>query len=366
MSALRAARGFTRRERILKFEGCYHGHSDGMLVKAGSGLVDLRRALQRRRAQGLRRPHHGDLPGRPGGPGAGLRRTGPASWPRPSSSPSPPTTACWCRTGLPPAPAGAVHPARRGAHLRRGDQRLPGGPGRRRRAASASPRTWCTYGKIIGGGMPVGLYGGRKDIMGVISPDGPVYQAGTLSGNPVAMAAGLATLESSPPPSTGTWTKAAAWAAAFEAIPGLHCAPGGQPALAAVPGPASSAADRVESRGHRQVQPHCTGSCWSRASTCRRPGFEVAFLSAAHGEDELAHFEARRRPSWPNATPMNPFHERTCHDRTSHPRPQGRSPSHAPGLVHAPGRAVPARIPRRPGTRPPSSSCSTIRTWPRR
>jgi glutamate-1-semialdehyde 2,1-aminomutase len=87
-----------------------------------------------------------------------------------------------------------VHAARRGADLRRGDDRLPRRPGGAQGLYGITPDL-STFGKVVGGGMPVGAFGGRRDIMEKIAPLGPVYQAGTLSGNPLAVAAGLATLK---------------------------------------------------------------------------------------------------------------------------------------------------------------------------
>ena len=102
---------------------------------------------------------------------------------------------------VPPAPGflealrALLHAARRAAHLRRSDDRLPRRAAAARRRCTASRPISRRSGKIIGGGLPVGAFGGRRDIMERLAPLGPVYQAGTLSGNPVAMAAGLATLE---------------------------------------------------------------------------------------------------------------------------------------------------------------------------
>ena len=194
LSAIRLARGFTGRDAIVKFEGCYHGHADSLLVKAGSGALTFgvptspgvpRRTRRphpdpgfqrrRRRARGVRpvrRPDRG-----------GDRRARRRKHELRASGP-----------GLPGIAPRVLRRARGGARLRRGDDRLPG----RARGAQALYGVrpdLTTLGKVIGGGMPVGAFGGRGDIMDHIAPDGPVYQAGTLSGNPIAMTAGLATLE---------------------------------------------------------------------------------------------------------------------------------------------------------------------------
>lgn len=193
MSAIRLARGYTGKSKILKFEGCYHGHVDSLLVKAGSGLVTFGESSSAGVTEALAnqtiviplnnlealeqsfQQHHQDL-------------------------------ACVI---IEPVPANnglllqdksflvklrelcteykvllifdeVISGYRVGFHGASGYYDI-------------SPDL-LTYGKIIGGGMPVGAYGGKKEYMKLISPDGPVYQAGTLSGNPVAMAAGLATL----------------------------------------------------------------------------------------------------------------------------------------------------------------------------
>jgi len=194
MSAIRLARGFTGRSRIVKFEGCYHGHSDSLLVKAGSGALTL------------------GVPTSPGVPSALAAYTMTLAYNDVAQ-----LRAAFAEVGgevacvivepvagnmncIPPEPgfleALREECTRHGAVLifdevmtgfrvaRGGAQELYG----------VKPDL-TTLGKIVGGGMPVGAFGGRRDIMQHIAPLGPVYQAGTLSGNPVAMAAGLATLE---------------------------------------------------------------------------------------------------------------------------------------------------------------------------
>ena len=147
-----------------------------------------------------------------------------------------------------------------------------------------------TFGKIIGGGMPVGLYGGRRDIMGVVSPDGPVYQAGTLSGNPVAMAAGLATLERlTPALYAELGAQAERWAQAFEEIPGLH-APHLGSLIWPLFQPSVKRADRVESGAILQFN-RMHKLLLDQGVYLPPSGYEVAFLSATHGEKEFAHFE---------------------------------------------------------------------------
>jgi len=193
LSAVRLARAATRREAILKFEGCYHGHADSFLVKAGSGVATL------------------GLPDSPGVPGAlaALTLTAPFNdsaavdeiFARRGSEIAAVIVEPYIGNAGFIAPDPEFHQALR-AHCDRSGALLIFDEvmtGFRVAAGGAQARLGVrpdltTLGKIIGGGMPVGAYGGRADLMRLIAPEGPVYQAGTLSGNPVAMAAGLATL----------------------------------------------------------------------------------------------------------------------------------------------------------------------------
>jgi glutamate-1-semialdehyde 2,1-aminomutase len=289
MSALRAARGFTRRDRVIKFDGCYHGHSDGMLVKAGSGLVtfgepssagvpkgyaDLTTVLPLDDLEALEQAF-----AQLGGQLAAV-----IIEPIPANN------------GLLIQDLGFLQRLRelctRNGTVLIFDEVISGF----RVAAGGAAELFgitpdlVTYGKIIGGGMPVGLYGGRKDIMAVISPDGPVYQAGTLSGNPVAMAAGLATLEKlTPNLYRDLEHKGARWATAFEKIPGL-CAPRVGSLLWPLFQPGVKRADRIESGAIAKFN-RMHGLMLEQGVYLPPSGFEVAFLSAAHGDEELAHFE---------------------------------------------------------------------------
>lgn len=193
MSAIRAARGFTRRDKIIKFTGCYHGHSDGLLVKAGSGAMTS------------------GIPDSAGVPAGCTKDTLTANYNDLASVETlfaqfPEEIACVIVEPV-AANMGVVLPetgfleglrylcTRYGALLIF-DEVITGfrlSFGGAQEYFGVRPDL-TTYGKIIGAGMPVGAYGGRREIMEMVAPVGPVYQAGTLSGNPVAMAAGFAQL----------------------------------------------------------------------------------------------------------------------------------------------------------------------------
>ena len=194
MSAIRLARGFTGRDVILKFEGCYHGHSDSLLVKAGSGALTL------------------GVPTSPGVPAELAQHT--------YTLPYNDLAACqevFSQAGdkiaaiiIEPI-TGNMNMIKPVAGFIEGlkalceqhgalmiyDEVMTGfrvNAGGAQALQGIKPDLTC-LGKVIGGGMPVGAFGGRADVMAHLAPEGPVYQAGTLSGNPVAMAAGLATLD---------------------------------------------------------------------------------------------------------------------------------------------------------------------------
>jgi glutamate-1-semialdehyde 2,1-aminomutase len=196
MSALRVARGFTGRDRVIKFAGCYHGHVDSLLVKAGSGALT-----------------HGS-PSSPGVPvgcttdtlvlefndGTALEETFRKAGDQIACVILEPVVG---NMGVVLPEAGFLETAQRlcqkyGALLIFDEVmtgfRLAYGGAQEKFGGKIRPDL-TTLGKIVGGGMPVGAYGGRADVMKKISPIGPVYQAGTLSGNPLAMACGVATLK---------------------------------------------------------------------------------------------------------------------------------------------------------------------------
>lgn len=193
MSAIRLARGVTGRDLIVKFDGCYHGHADTLLVEAGSGVATL------------------GIPGSPGVPEAFAAQTISIPYNDMDSvqrvmAEKGADIACVIvepvagNMGLvPPAEgflAGLREATEKAGSLLIFDEVITGfrvSPGGAQALYGVMPDL-TTLGKIIGGGMPVGAYGGKKEIMDWIAPEGPVYQAGTLSGNPLAMAAGIATL----------------------------------------------------------------------------------------------------------------------------------------------------------------------------
>ncbi len=194
MSAIRLARGYTKRNKIVKFEGCYHGHVDYLLAKAGSGVLTL------------------SIPGTPGVPEDFVSQTLLCEFNNKDAVKElfekfGEDIACVIVEPV-MGNAGVILPEKGFLKFLRDitreyqsilifDEVITGfriSYGGAQEYFNVMPDLTC-LGKIIGGGFPVGAYGGKKEIMDYIAPDGPVYQAGTLSGNPVAMAAGLKTLE---------------------------------------------------------------------------------------------------------------------------------------------------------------------------
>lgn len=300
LSAIRLARGATGRNKIVKFEGCYHGHGDSFLVKAGSGMLTL------------------GVPTSPGVPKALADLTLTLSYNDFEGA-----TKLFDELGEDIAGV-IVEPIVGNAncilpsegylqHLRDlctqygsiliFDEVMTGF-----RVALGGAQTLygitpdlTTFGKIIGGGMPVGAYGGRRDLMSQIAPSGPIYQAGTLSGNPVAMAAGLATLELIQAPGFYEGLSAKTMQlrvglqqAADEA--GIAFTSTGVCAMFGLyfcKGPINGYADAMRSNS-AQFNQFFHGML-KRGVYFAPSAFEAGFLSAAHGDTEINHtIEAAR------------------------------------------------------------------------
>ncbi len=292
MTAVRLARAATGRDIIIKFEGCYHGHADSFLVKAGSGVATL------------------GLPDSPGVPAAlaGLTLTAPFNDAR--------SVADLFRehadriaavivepyvgnAGFIP-PESDFHPALRSLCDRHGallifDEVMTGF---RVAAGGAQERLGVkpdltTLGKIVGGGFPVGVYGGRADLMKRVAPEGPVYQAGTLSGNPVAMAAGLATLRETSKPGfyetlnrrTDRLVSGLQHAARRNGVAVTTGHAGSMWGLYFTPGPVRSYTDARQSDTALFAR-------WHKAALARGvflapSAFEAGFVSAAHSDADI-------------------------------------------------------------------------------
>jgi glutamate-1-semialdehyde 2,1-aminomutase len=294
MSAIRLARGYTGKKVVVKFDGCYHGHADSFLVQAGSGVITL------------------GIPGSPGVPDDIVKNT--ISIPYNDFETLEKTLAddsleiaCVIieavagNMGVVPPADGFLQKLRTlttqhnivlifdevitGFRLA-----LGGAQGR----FNITPDMTC-LGKIIGGGLPVGAYGGKKEIMSRIAPEGPVYQAGTLSGNPLAMAAGIATLQALSEPGfyERLETKAEAYAAELQKLTDKYLP--GETTLNRVgsmmttffnQGPVVDFKSAMKSDTEKYGQffrAMLQNGIWLAPSQ-----FEAAFISDAHSQEDLA------------------------------------------------------------------------------
>ena len=292
MAAVRLARAATGRDMIVKFEGCYHGHADSFLVKAGSGVATL------------------GLPDSPGVPAslAGLTLTAPFNDARAVADlfrEHPDTIAAVIvepyvgNSGF-IAPDSDFHPALRSLCDQYGallifDEVMTGfrvGAGGAQGRLGVRPDL-TTLGKVIGGGFPVGAYGGRADLMKRIAPEGPVYQAGTLSGNPVAMAAGLATLRETDRPGfyEDLESKTARLVAGIEAAAGRRGVPitvghaGSMWGVYLTNGPVRNYADAKETDTALFARWHA--AALARGVFLAPSAFEAGFVSAAHSTVDI-------------------------------------------------------------------------------
>ena len=293
MSAIRVARGFTGRSRIVKFAGCYHGHSDGLLAGGGSGVATL------------------GLPDSAGVPAGAVAETVVAPYnvvPELGDD-----VACVivepvaANMGLvPPAPGfleGLRAACDAAGALLIFDEVITGfrlGPGGASERSGVRPDLWC-FGKVIGGGLPVGAFGGRRDVLSVLAPGGPVYQAGTLSGNPLATAAGLTVLTLMDPSAYAALSdRVANFGASLAEVLGSAMAGSGFSVQVPVVGPLVGVFFVADGEGPvtdydgaaraagTGIYPRFFRAMLDRGVALAPGPYEVAFPSMAHGPDELA------------------------------------------------------------------------------
>ena len=302
MSAIRLARGFTGRDKIIKFEGCYHGHSDSLLIKAGSGALTL------------------GVPSSPGVPAGLAEHTVTLEYNNIEA-----VEQAFAEVGDQVAcvivepiagnmnmvkPVDGFLEALREQCDKSGavlifDEVMTGfrvAKGGAQAVYGIKP-DMTTLGKIVGGGMPAAAFGGRADIMGYLAPDGPVYQAGTLSGNPVAMAAGLATLDGIDQPGfyddlanvTREFTHELEALAAQYDLPFCVTAEGGMFGFVFSDDGPIRTFSQVVNADIKMFQRFFHGMLANNVYLAPS-AFEAGFVSAAHGESEItATLEAADR-----------------------------------------------------------------------
>ena len=302
MSALRLARGHTQRDKILKFEGCYHGHSDSLLIKAGSGALTL------------------GVPSSPGVPASLAAHTITLPYNDIEALQtvfSEVGNQIACVIVEPIAGNMNMVPPIEGFHetLRKlctgsgsiliFDEVMTGFRVAKGGAQSLFGITpdLTTLGKIVGGGMPAAAFGGRADIMASLAPDGPVYQAGTLSGNPVAMAAGLTTLKLIDEPGfyeslTAKTRQLVTGIAAAAADAGIGMATeceGGMFGLVFTDAASVRSFDQVAAADVERFKKFFHGML-DEGIYLAPSAFEAGFVSAAHGDAEInATIDAARK-----------------------------------------------------------------------
>lgn len=303
MSALRLARGATGRARVIKFDGCYHGHADSFLVAAGSGMLT-----------------HA-IPGSPGVPGeiADLTMSLPyndldavarALKQHPGEVAALFVEPVVGNMGVVPPQAGFLEGLRRLCDqegcLLVFDEVITGfrvAWGGAQARYGIKPDLTC-LGKIMGGGLPVGAYGGRRDLMAQMAPEGPIYQAGTLSGNPVAVAAGLAALKALQQPGTyesleekGAWlARELSGAAARQGAAVTVNRVGSMLTIFFTPGPVANLNDAKKadlSQFQRFFQGMLAEGVYLPCSQ-----FEAWFVSTAHGPKDLESTVAAAERVW--------------------------------------------------------------------
>jgi glutamate-1-semialdehyde 2,1-aminomutase len=286
MSAIRLARGATGRSRIVKMDGCYHGHADALLAAAGSGVANL------------------GLPGSAGVPAAVVADTLVLPYNEVPTLDESVAVVCVepvaANMGLVPPAPGYLEGLRAACDevgaLLLFDEVITGfrlARGGASTSLGVQPDLWC-FGKVVGGGLPVGVFGGRRDVMAHLAPLGPVYQGGTLSGNPLATAAGLAALQQLDDAAYGrleaTATRLAEGLAKVAADAGVPCQVprhttlvglflGAEEPVTAWPGAKAAADTGLYAKVFRSLL---------EAGVALAPGpYEVLFPSLAHGDAEV-------------------------------------------------------------------------------